>query len=123
MNETKKALPKGGVNSRVLLVWLLARLFVVCKNKTKGTEEMKKKTYLKNTPPIHACLPRSPLTDGRNIVAVQQNRQKWQCKPVCKLYVREAYGKRCRTYNKHYINARMKDGLTFEEALKEYQNL
>lgn len=82
-----------------------------------------KKKYLTKVAPIHACLPRSPLEDGRKIVAVQQNRSKWQCKPVCKLYVRPATGVNSKSYNKYYINARMKEGLTFEEALAEYQSL
>lgn len=82
-----------------------------------------KKRYLTKVAPIHACLPRSPLEDGRKIVAVQQSRSKWQCKPVCKLYVRPQAGGQCCIYNKYYINARMKEGLTFEEALAEYQNL
>lgn len=82
-----------------------------------------KKKYLTKVAPIHACLPRSPLEDGRKIVAVQQSRSKWQCKPVCKLYVRPQAGGQCCIYNKYYINARMKEGLSFEEALAEYQSL
>ena len=84
-----------------------------------------KTKYLKRVSPIHACLPRSPLEDGRKIVAVQQNRSKWQCKPVCKLYVREAYGGKTKTYNKHLLKILMSRGLSLQEAIDalEKQNL
>lgn len=84
-----------------------------------------KKTYLKNTPPMHACLPRSPLEDGRKLVQVQQNRSKWQCKPVCKLYVRPTYnstGRKCKNF---LIVRRLVNeyGMSLEEAMQKASEL
>jgi len=84
-----------------------------------------RKKYLLNTPPLHACLPRSPLEDGRKIVAVQQNRSKWQCKPVCKLYVKPAYnstGRKCSNFFivKNLVNER---GMTIDEAIEYAKTL
>lgn len=80
-----------------------------------------KRKYLKNTPPIHASLPCSPLQDGKKIVAVQQSRQKWQCKPVCKLYVRpvsNSSGRKCRNFLivKQLVN---EYGMSVDEAMKQ----
>lgn len=84
-----------------------------------------KKTYLKNTPPIHACLPRSPLEDGRKIVAVQQSRSKWQCKPVCKLYVRPQHnttGRKCKNFL--IVRRLVNDyGMSLDEAMKKAAEL
>lgn len=78
-----------------------------------------RKKYLLSTPPLHARLPRSPLEDERKIVAVQQNRSKWQCKPVCKMYVKPAYnstGRKCSNFFivKNLVNER---GMTIDEAI------
>lgn len=86
---------------------------------------MKTTKYLKRVSPIHACLPRQPLMDGSELVAIQQHRQRWQCRPVCKLYVKPSSnttGRKCRNFSlvKVLVN---EHGMSIEEAIEYAKNL
>ena len=84
-----------------------------------------KKTYQKNIPPFHARLPSSPLAEASKITMVQQSRQKWQCKPVCKLYAKpttNTTGRKCRNFS--LVKVLVNDyGMSIDEAMKKAAEL
>ena len=74
---------------------------------------MKDKIYKAYGSYGHHC-----LQDSEVLERVSQNRKKWQCKPVCKLYVKKSVGKGRHFEKTFLIKAYVDSGMSYEEALK-----
>lgn len=58
------------------------------------------------------------LQDAEVLERVSQNRKKWQCKPVHKLYARKSIGKGSHYNRTFLVKALIDTGMTYEEAMK-----
>lgn len=64
-----------------------------------------------------------PLTDSEVLVRISQNRKKWQCRPVSKLYVRKSVDRGHHYMKTYLLKALMESGKSYDEACSIADNL